>query len=177
MAESSKSPQRLAPYLDYRFRVKWDGRYVAGVSKVSGLAGTTPVIRHREGADAATTRLAPGESEYAAITLERGVSCDEAFLRWANRIFDYANSVAPTGASMSLGDFRRPLGIEIYNEAGEKVIAYDVHDAWVSEFSGGPALDRLGNAVTIERMVIQHQGWDREASDEQAGPSLDLPAR
>jgi phage tail-like protein len=177
MAESLKIPQRSDPYLDYRFRVKWNGRYVAGVSKVSGLTRTTPVIRHREDADAATIRLAPGEIEYAAITLERGVSCDDAFLRWAQQIFDYANSAAPKGASASLGDFRRPLGIEIYNEAGQKVMAYAVHDAWVSEFSGGSALDGLGNAVTIEHMVVQHQGWRREACVEQAEPSLDSPAR
>jgi phage tail-like protein len=177
MAESSKNPQRSDPYLHYRCRVKWDGRYVAGVSKVSGFTRTTPVIRHREDADAATTRRLPGETGYAAITLERGISFDDAFLRWAKQIFDYANSAAPTGASASLGDFRRPLGIEIFDEAGQKVVAYAVHDAWVSEFSGGSALDGLGDAVTIERMVVQHQGWDREAFAEQARPNLDLPAR
>jgi phage tail-like protein len=175
MAEFPKNPQRLTPYPNYRFRVKWLGRYVAGVTKVSGFARTTQVIRHRDGADASTIRLAPGQTEYAPITMERGVSYDYDFLQWANKTFDYANSVAKSGMTTSLGDFRRPLSVEIYNEAGEKVIAYSIYEAWISEFVAGSDLDGLGNAVVIENITIQHQGWDREILPSQKEPSFTLP--
>ena len=176
MPEFTKNPQRLTPYPNYRFRVSWNGQYVAGVTKVSGLARTTQVIRHRDGGDASTIRLAPGQTEYSPIMLERGVSYDYEFLRWANKTFDYANSAAPSGMTTSLGDFRRPFSIEIYNEAGQKVIAYHVYEAWVSEFAAGSELDGLGNAIVIENITVQHQGWDREIFVEQSEPSFTLPA-
>ena len=96
-------------------------------------------------------------------------------MRWANKTFDYANSNTPNGLNSSLGDFRRPLSIEVYNEAGQKVLAYNVVDAWVSEFAAGSELDGLGNTVVIESMTIQHAGWDREIFAEAAEPSFTLP--
>jgi phage tail-like protein len=74
MAEFTVNPKRFDPYKSFKFRVKWDGRYVAGVSKVSGLRRTTQVIRHREGGDPSTSRKSPGLTEFAPITLERGVT-------------------------------------------------------------------------------------------------------
>ena len=176
MPEFPKNPQRLTPYPNYRFRVKWNGAYVAGVTKVSGLARSTQVIRHRDGADASTIRLAPGQTEYAPIMLERGVSYDYEFLQWANKTFDYANSSPPTGMVASLGDFRRDFSIEVYNEAGQKVIAYSVHEAWVSEFAAGSELDGLGNSMVIENITVQHQGWERQLINEQAEPRFADPS-
>jgi len=176
MPEFPKNPQRLTPYPNYRFRVKWLGKYVVGVTRVSGLARSTQVIRHRDGADASTIRLAPGQTEYAPIMLERGVSYDYEFLQWANKSFDFANSNTAAGMTTSLGDFRRSFSIEVYNEAGQKVIAYNVYDAWVSEFAAGSELDGLGNAIVIENITVQHQGWDRQIFAEQPEPTFTLPA-
>ena len=47
MAQFPVNPQRLDPYKNFKFRLKWDGQYVAGVSKVSGLKRTTEVVEHR----------------------------------------------------------------------------------------------------------------------------------
>ena len=85
MAQFSVNPQRFDPYKNFKFRVKWDGRYVAGVSKVSMLKRTTEVVKHREGGDPSTRRKSPGRTEYDAITLERGVTHDVAFEQWANK--------------------------------------------------------------------------------------------
>src|SRR5438034_6833915 len=35
MAEFTVNPQRLDPYKNFKFRVKWDGRYVAGIDRKS----------------------------------------------------------------------------------------------------------------------------------------------
>lgn len=173
-----KNAQRLTPYANFRFRVKWDDTYVLGVSKVSGLSRSTEVIRHREGGEPSPIHLAPGQTEYGPITMERGVSYDVTFEQWANKVFDWTNSDAANGQNPSLLDFRKDLTIEVFNEAGQKVIAYNVHRAWVSEFHAMSDLDGLGDALVVESIVIQNEGWERD--DTVSGvtePSFLLPAR
>ena len=122
---------RFDPYKNFKFRVKWDGKYVAGVSKVGALKRTTEVVKHREGGDPSTSRKSPGRTEYEAITLERGVTHDKEFEQWANKVWNYGSGL---GAEVSLKDFRKDIIIEVYNEAGQLVIAYKVYRCWVSEF-------------------------------------------
>src|SRR5262245_27744269 len=119
MAEFTVNPKRFDPYKNFKFRVKWDGRYVAGVSKVSGLRRTTEVIHHREGGDPSTTRKSPGLTEFASITLERGVTHDPEFENWANKVWSLG---APLGGEVSLKDFRKDIVLELYNEAGQVVL-------------------------------------------------------
>jgi len=172
------NPQRLTPYANFRFRVKWDNTYVLGVSKVSGLSRSTQVIQHREGGDPSPIRVAPGQTAYGAITMERGVSYDVTFEQWANKVFDWTNSGAATGQNTSLLDFRKDLTIEVYNEAGMKVVAYKVHKAWVSEFHAMSDLDGVGNALVVESIVIQNEGWERDDTIvDVAEPSFVLPAK
>lgn len=153
----------MTPYANYRFRVKWDNTYVLGVSKVSGLSRATQVISHREGGDPSPIHLAPGQTEYSPITMERGVSYDVTFQQWANKVFDWTNSGgANPGQNTSLLDFRKDLTIEVWNEAGMKVVAYNVHRAWVSEFHAMSDLDGVGNALVVESIVIQNEGWERD---------------
>ena len=120
MAQFSVNTQRFDPYKNFKFRVRWDGRYVAGVSKVSSLKRTTEVVKHREGGDASSTRKSPGRTEYDAITLERGVTHDTEFEKWANKVWNYGSGL---GAETSLKDFRKDIILELYNEAGQLAIA------------------------------------------------------
>ena len=124
MAQFSVNAQRFDPYKNFKFRVKWDGRYVAGVSKVSALKRTTEVVKHREGGDPSSSRKSPGRTEYEAITLERGVTHDTEFEQWANKVWNFG---AGLGAEVSLKDFRKDIIIEVYNEAGQLAIAYKVY--------------------------------------------------
>lgn len=173
-----KNPQRLTPYSNFRFRVKWDGVYVLGVSKVSGLSRSTQVIQHREGGDPSPIHLAPGQTEYGAITMERGVSYDVTFEQWANKVFDWTSPGGVVGQNTSLLDFRKDLTIEVYNEAGMKVVAYNIHRAWVSEFHAVADLDGGGNALVVESIVLQNEGWERDDTVvDVAEPSFVLPAR
>jgi phage tail-like protein len=118
---------RHDPYKNFKFRVKWDGRYVAGISKVGALKRTTEVVKHREGGDESSSRKSPGRTEYDAITLERGVTHDLEFEKWSNKVWSYANAQA-AGAEreVSLQDFRKDVIIDVFNEAGQKVISYQV---------------------------------------------------
>jgi phage tail-like protein len=159
MAQFSVNPQRFDPYKNFKFRVKWDGRYVAGVSKVSTLKRTTEVVKHREGGDPSSSRKSPGRTEYDAITLERGVTHDTEFEKWANKIWNYGSGL---GAETSLADFRKDITIELYNEAGQLAISYRVYRCWVSEFQALPDLDANANAVAIARLKLENEGWERD---------------
>jgi phage tail-like protein len=173
MAEFSVNAQRFDPYKNFKFRLKWDGRYVAGVSKVSGLKRTTEVVKHREGGDPSSSRKSPGRSEYEAITVERGVTHDLEFERWANKVWNFG---AGLGAEVSLKDFRKNLILEVYNEAGQLAIAYKLYRCWVSEYQALPDLDANANAVAIQHLKLENEGWERDVGvTEPAEPSFAVP--
>ena len=170
MAQFTVNATRFDPYKNFKFRVMWDGRYVAGVSKVGALKRTTEVVKHRDGADPSTTRKSSGRSEYEAITLERGVTHDLEFETWANKVWNYG---AGLGAESSLRDFRKDIIIEVYNETGQKVLAYKVFRCWVSEYQALPELDANANAVAIQTIKLENEGWERDVEvNEPAEPAL-----
>ncbi|MEM5317142.1 phage tail protein [Paraburkholderia sp. JHI869] len=173
MAQFTVNATRFDPYKNFKFRLKWDGRYVAGVSKCSALKRTTEVIEHREGGDPSTPRKSPGRTKHESLTLERGVTHDIAFEQWANKVWDLG---AGLGAEVSLKDFRKNLILEVYNEAGQLAIAYKVYRAWVSEYQALPDLDANANAVAIQHIKLENEGWERDTSViEPTEPSFTLP--
>ena len=168
--EFKTNSTRRDHYKNYRFRVKWDGKYVAGVSKVSGLTRSTAVVAHREGGDPSVKRRSPGETSYAAISLERGVIDDPEFEAWANKVWDYKHPTAAMDSAekqASIKDFRKDIVLELYNEAGQKVIAYNIYRCWVSEFKAMPELDSNGSVVAIQSIKLENEGWDRDTSVEE----------
>ena len=163
MPEFTVNATRVDPYKNFKFRVKWDGGYVAGVSKVSALKRTTEVVKHRDGGDPSTSHKSPGRTEYEAITIERGVTHDLAFQQWANKVWDYQNAQAQNAdQEVSLADFRKDVIIDLFNEAGQKVISYHVYRCWVSEYQAFPDLDANANAVAIQHIKFENEGWDRD---------------
>jgi phage tail-like protein len=174
VVQFSVNPLRFDPYKNFKFRVKWDGRYVAGVSKVSALKRTTEVVRHREGGDQSSSRKSPGRTEYDPITLERGVTHDTEFEKWANKIWNLGSGL---GTEVSLRDFRKDLIIEMYNEAGQLAVSYRVFRCWVSEFQAIPDLDANANAVAIQHIKLENEGWERDLDVvEPAEPTFTEPA-
>ena len=159
MAQFSVNPQRFDPYKNFKFRVKWDGRYVAGISKVTGMKKTTEVVKHREGGDPSSSRKSPGRTEFEAISLDRGVTHDTEFEKWANKVWNFG---AGLGAEVSLKDFRKDIIIDLYNEAGQLAISYKVYRCWVSEYQALPDLDANANAVAIQHLKLENEGWERD---------------
>lgn len=148
---------RFDPYKNFKFRIKWDGRYVAGVSKISALKRSTELVNHREGGDPSTDRISPGRTKFEPITLERGVTHDKDFEQWANKVYNNDGD-----AAMSLKDFRKDVIIELLNLQGAVAKAYKVYRCWVSEYQALPEVDSNANAVAIEMMVLQCEGWERD---------------
>jgi len=157
MAHVTRAPKRFDPYKNFKFRVKWDGRYVAGVSKISALKRTTEVIEHREGGEPNQTRKSPGQTKYEAITLERGISHDSEFEKWANTV---SNRVS-TGEKPQ-DNFRKDIIIDIFDKTGRMVLSYKVYRTWVSEYQALSDLDVDARAVAIETIVLQNEGWERD---------------
>jgi phage tail-like protein len=173
MAQFTVNPQRFDPYKNFKFRVKWDGRYVAGISKVGALKRSTEVVEHREGGDPSLSRKSPGRTKYEPITLERGVTHDIDFEQWANKVWNFGSGL---GAEVSLKDFRKDILIDVFNEAGQKVLSYKVYRCWVSEFQALPDLDANANAVAIQTIKLENEGWERDYETvEPTEPSFNEP--
>lgn len=173
MAQFTVNGNRFDPYKNFKFRVRWDGRYVAGISKVGAMKRTTEVVTHREGGDPSSDRKSPGRTQYEAVTLERGVTHDTEFERWANKVWNFGSGL---GSEVSLADFRKDVVIETYNEAGQLVIAYRVFRCWVSEFQAMPDLDANANAVAIQTIKLENEGWERDYEVvEPAEPTFEEP--
>lgn len=162
MAQFPGNPDRFDPYKNMKFRVKWDGRYVAGISKVSALKRSTEVVSHREGGDPSTSRHSPALSKFEPITLERGVTHDVEFETWANLVYSTQGDPA-----ISLKNFRKDISLELMNEQGKVAKAYKIYRCWVSEYQAMPELDSNGQAIAIETLMLQNEGWERD---------LDVPA-
>ncbi len=174
MAPFTVNPHRFDPYKNYRFRLKWDGKYVAGISKISALKRATAVVEHRDGGEAGTTRKSPGFTRFEPITIERGVTHDLEFERWANKVWDLH---AGLGSEVSLKDFRKDIVLELYNEAGQLAIAYKIYRCWPSEVEMLPELDSNANCVAIQTMKLENEGWERDTSvGEPAEPGLAEPS-
>ena len=173
MAQFTVNPLRFDPYKNFKFRVKWDGRYVAGISKVGALKRTTQVVPHREGGDPSTVHKSPGRNEFEAIMLERGVTHDPEFEKWAGKVWDLAGGL---GREVSLQDFRKDITLEVYNEAGQLALSYKIFRCWVSEYQSTPELDANANAVAIQHIKLENEGWERDiAVPEPAEPQFEVP--
>lgn len=148
------------PYNNFQFRLKMDGKYVAAFNKVFGLSKDTENIKFREGDDP-NIHLSPGQTMYQAINLERGVTKDVSFEQWANKVWDYHNSTTDSTKTddVSLKDFRKNLILELFNEAGQHVLSYEIYKAWPSEFIALHDLDSLGSSLAIQSLTIQNEGW------------------
>jgi phage tail-like protein len=150
---------RFDPYKNMKFRIKWDGRYVAGVSKIGALKRSTEPVTHREGGDPSTSRVSPSVWKFEPIALERGRTHDLEFEKWANLIYSTDGDPA-----ISLKDFRKDIIIEVLNEQGTVALAYKVYRCWVSEYQATAELDANAHAVLIESMTLQNEGWERDTA-------------
>jgi phage tail-like protein len=174
MAQFSVNRSRFDPYKNFKFRLKWDGRYVAGLSKAGALNRKTEVVSHREGGDPSSSRKSPGRTEYEPVMLERGVSHDTEFEKWANKVWNWG---AGLGQEISLQDFRKDVILELYNESGQLAVSYKLYRCWVSEFEAMPELDANGNGVAIQKIKLENEGWERDYEVvEPTEPSFTEPA-
>ena len=167
MARMPATVDRFDPYRTFRFRVKWDNQYVAGLTKMGALKRTTEIVEYREAGVNITSRKLPGKSTFDDVTLEKGVTYDTAFEDWANAVNDFASH-----SITNLGEFRKNITVDIFNEAGQKALSYNLYRCWVSEYQALPDLDAGANAVAITTVKLAYEWFERDLSvTEQQGPA------
>lgn len=159
MSMFNVNTHRFDPYKNFKFRVKWDGRYVAGVSKVSALTRMTEAVLHRDGGDLSNYRVSPGTTKFEPIILERGLSHDNAFEEWANMVFNLSGD-----SGVSLKNYKKDIRIDLFNLQGSIVMSFVVYRCWISEYQPLPELDANNSTIAIERIVLQHEGWERDTA-------------
>ncbi len=165
-----KNAHRFDPYKNFKFRILWDDKPVMGISKVSALKRTTEVVKHRDGGDNTTDHKSPGRTSYDAITVERGLTHDPEFEAWANKVHPYSGDTA-----MDLAAYKKNLTLEMMNEKGHVVYRYFLYDCWVSEYTAIPELNANANAVAIESLKIELEGWDRDRDTKEPNQEDDVP--
>jgi phage tail-like protein len=161
MPTFSVNVTRYDPYKNYGFLVFFGSATapVAAVSKIGGLKRTSDVIDYREGGNG-IIRKGLGRTKYDPILLERGLTHDRDFAEWAN-----AAQVLERGSPRSSPKaLRRDIRILLLNEAGQPVFQYNVYRAWVSEYQALPDLDAGGNAIALEHIKLEHEGWEWDPS-------------
>jgi phage tail-like protein len=162
---------RVDPYKNFKFRLKnEDGLTVLGVSKVSPLKRTTEVVRHRSGNDNSHDSPSPGRSTYDGISLERGVTHNVEFERWANMVHPYAGDPA-----MDLVNYKQELTLEVMNEKGHVALRYFLHACWVSEFTALMDFDSNANGTLIEVVKLETEGWERDVATVEPDESSAVP--
>ena len=166
-----KNAHRIDPYKTYKFRLVWDGKPVLGVNKCGPLKRTTTVVTHRSGGENGSDHKSPGRTQYDGVTLERGITHDLEFEKWANLVHPYAGDVA-----MDLVNYKKELTLEVMNEKGHVALRYFLHGCWVSDFTAVPQLDGSANAVAIESMKIEMDGWERDVDTKEPDEASPVPA-
>jgi phage tail-like protein len=153
------NPHRYDPYPSFKFAVKWDNEWIHGISRVTGLGRLTEVMDDRGGLDRNLSRLSPGLTRYEPIVIERGVTQDREFEDWAKLVWDWGSL---PGTEVTLSSFRKDIIIQLRNEAGQPVMQWKVYRAWPSEYVALAGLEANKSGSAIERLTIQHEGWERD---------------
>ncbi len=154
-----QNPERSSQDEEIVFRVKWDGKIIPGITKVSGLKRKTEVITFRKGGDPSEFRKSPGITSYQPIVLERPRSSNKEFEQWANKVWHIGSGF---GSEVSLKDFRKDLVIELVTRSGRVVLAFKVYRCWPSEYVALSDLDTKDESLATEKLVLEHEGWERD---------------
>lgn len=157
MARLTPNTNRYDPYRNFRFKVVIDGMPVAGLSKMGALKRSTEVVEWREAGENITSRKLPGKTKFESVTLEAGLTYDTTFEDWANLVNDFESH-----STTSIKNFRKDLTVEVYNEAGKKVLAWQLFSCWVSDYQALPELDAGANAVAIQTIKLEYEWFKRD---------------
>jgi phage tail-like protein len=159
MAEFTVNPARQDPLKGFNFRVKWDGKYIPGITRVSALIRTTDVVSEREGGNRSNIRHGPGVTQFGPIVLERGLTFDTSFEDWANKVWSLQGN-----PEVALADYRKNVIIDLFKEADQKVKTYNVYRCRVCEYQALSVLDALSSNSALESITLANEGWERDVA-------------
>jgi phage tail-like protein len=139
---------RVDPFRNFNFLVEIDGIAQASFTECSGLGATTEVIETRQGGDNTTVYKLPGKTSYSDITLKWGLTDSQELWAWRAQIIN-GTVVRKTGS------------IVVFDLANQTEVArWTFVNAWPSKWEG-PAFNAKGNDITIDTLVLVHEGITR----------------
>jgi phage tail-like protein len=132
----------------YALRVMWDGETIAGVRRVRGLGQLTELVSVREGGDPNASRVVVGPTKLEPVTIERGITRDDAFEKWAQAMREGAGA-AP----------RKDVRIELHDGERRLTVAWVLKRALPVKFEA-PDLNAASNDVAIEELTLAYEGLE-----------------
>lgn len=150
-----------------------------GFLAVRGLNTTTEVIPYREGGMNTTTQKLPGQSDFAPITLTKGLAIgDDGMMEWMRELF---HVVQGDGTGAMNNDFRSRVIIKVLDHPHTKwggnrshpkaKAAWRVYNAWPTSVSFSD-LDAGANALVIQQMTLAHEGWEFKLAKNLSDPGV-----
>ncbi|MEU1816089.1 phage tail protein [Streptomyces roseifaciens] len=133
-----------------------------GFMSVSGLSITTDVVVYRQGGMNTTTQKMPGQSDFAPITLSRGLICgDSNVYDWLRQLFMVMQGQGGNDGSYN---FRAYMDIFLLDHpVTTKTVTYKagwrVYNCWPTSVAFGD-LDAGANGVELQQITLAHEGWD-----------------
>ncbi|NNC99112.1 MAG: phage tail protein [Gammaproteobacteria bacterium] len=161
----SKAATVEDPYRNFKFRLIWNGRVVAGFSEASILNHGAETMNFRAGGNPDAIVKRPAPQAYEAITLERGITHDPTFEQWANRAWSYSQGAKnpqhdQDRPAPSFNNFKQDFKLELLDQAGHAKRSYKLFRCWPSEYTALPELDANGTAVVIAKIKLENEGWE-----------------
>ncbi len=132
----------------YALRVMWDGEAIAGVRRVRGLGQLTELVSVRDGGDPNASRVVVGPTKFEPVTIARGITCDDAFEKWAQAMRQGAGG-AP----------RKDVRIELHDGERRLTVAWVLKRALPVKFEA-PDLNAASNDVAIEELTLAYEGLE-----------------
>ena len=153
MEPNAANAQRIDPYKNFKFRIRWKGRYVAGADFFRPPSLSPDVVKHREGGDPSIALKVRGAVQLSACMIEHGFTQDAAFREWAG-----------VGSADLVPTSRDPqdLVIEFYDDGGRMMLAHTVFDCTAIEYSEAVALDAGPDAFLIQHIKLECERWERD---------------
>ena len=148
---------RFDPYKNFKFHVYLDGRLVMGVSRSARSSAPPRWSATAPGGDNSIDFKSPGRTKYEAVTLERGLTHDREFEKWAANVHSYAGD-----AATDLRNYKKALTVEMLNLRNQPAIRYFLFNCWPSSYTAMPDLSSMENAVAIESLVLEVEAWERD---------------
>jgi phage tail-like protein len=134
----------------YSLRVVWDGEQIAGVRRVRGLGRLTELVTVHDGSDPNASRIIVGPTKFEPVTIERGITRDDAFEKWAQAMQQGARP-AP----------RKDVRIELHDDERRITVAWTLRGAIPIKLEA-PDLNAAGNDVAIEQLTLAYEGLERD---------------
>ena len=115
---------------------------------MSALKIGSEMMDRQEECDQPSYRNRPGPIKDGAISPENEVTLDGEFKKWES-------------SRVALETVHKGIALDVYDEMGRIALVCRIWRCWVSEFLGMQDLKANPNALPIQLITLETEGWER----------------